>query len=126
VLLVIAAAATGIGVVATSAGPRNFACLTIAQNGNTLHVTTSGLIHYLKGQYYITCTEGSSLPTTPLTISCLTITPKLQLSSLGIGASTYYYYLSAPGHEMTVQGAPNPVDGAEIVTPANASISATC
>jgi hypothetical protein len=125
-LLVIAAAATGVGVLATSGGSKSFACMDVGQNGSNVQVTTSGLIHFLKGQYYVTCTEGSSLPTSPLTTSCLTISPQLVTAQIGAGASTYYYNLNAPGHQVALQGAPNPTNGTEIVTPAGVSIVVSC
>ena len=98
----------------------------IAQNGSTLQVTTGGIIHYVKSQYYVTCTEGSSLPTSPLTTSCMTITPQVVVAQIGAGASTYYYYLSAPGHQIALQGAPSPTNGTEIITPSGVSINVSC
>ena len=125
-LIVIVVAITGIGFAATSGGPTSYACLSIAHQSGGLQITTSGLLHYLKGQYYISCTEGSSLPGSTYTTSCLTITPQIIPATIGVGASTDYYYISAAGHPITLVGAPAPTNGTEIVTPGNISLTVSC
>jgi hypothetical protein len=125
VLLVIAVIATGVGYLQTATGPTSYSCMNLSHQGNNVMIKTTGLIHYVKSQFYITCTEGSSLPTTVLTFSCLTITPQSVTAPIGVGATTYYYYLSAHG-AVTLQGAPAPADGAEITTPSAVSILVTC
>ncbi len=126
VLMVIAVIGTGVGYFATSGGPTSYSCMNLTRDGSNAIMKTTGLVHYVKSQYYITCTEGSSLPTSPLTYSCLTITPQAVAAPIGIGATTYYYYLSASGHAITLQGAPAPTSGLEIITPANISLSVSC
>ena len=126
VLLAIVVIGTGAGFVATSTGPTSYSCISLSHQGSNVLVKTTGLIHYFKSQYYITCTEGSSLPTSPLTYSCLTITPQSLLAPIGVGATTYYYYLSAPGHTITLQGAPAPTNGTEIINPWAVSLLSSC
>jgi hypothetical protein len=125
-LLAIVAIGTGVGYVQTSTGPTNYSCISLSHQGSNVLVKTTGLLHYLKSQYYITCTEGSPLPTSPLTYSCMTITPQSLLAPIGVGATTYYYYLSAPGHSITLQGAPPPTNGTEIITPWAISLLVNC
>jgi hypothetical protein len=126
VLLAIVVIGTGVGYVATSTGPTTYSCISLSHQGSSVVVKTTGLVHYLKSQYYITCTEGSPLPTSPLTYSCLTVTPQSLLAPIGVGATTYYYYLSAPGHTTTLQGAPAPTNGTEIITPWAISLLVNC
>jgi hypothetical protein len=126
VLLAIAVIGTGAGYVVTSSGPTGYSCMSLSHQGTNVQLKTTGLVHYLKSQYYVTCTEGSPLPTSPLTLSCLTITPQSLVAPIGVGATTYYYYLSAPGHTITLQGAPAPTNGTEIITPAAISLLANC
>jgi hypothetical protein len=126
VLLALAVIGTGAGYVATSSGPTIYSCMSLSHQGTSVQLKTTGLVHYLKSQYYVTCTEGSPLPTSPLTYSCLTITPQSLVAPIGVGATTYYYYLSAPGHTITLQGAPTPTNGTEIITPAAISLLANC
>lgn len=125
-LLVIAVIATGVGYLATANGPTSYSCMSLSHQGSNVVLKTTGLVHYLKSQYYVTCTEGSSLPTSSLTYSCLTITPQAVTAPIGIGATTYYYYLTAPGHTITLQGAPLPTNGTEIITPSNISLLVNC
>ena len=126
VLIALAVVGTGAGYVVTSSGPTSFSCMSLSHQGSNALLKTTGLVHYLKSQYYVTCTEGSPLPTTPLTFSCLTITPQSLQAPIGVGATTYYYYLSAPGHTITLQGAPAPSNGTEIITPASISLLVNC
>ncbi len=125
-LLVIAAVATGVGFITTSTGPKSYACMSIEQSGGSVRVTTSGLIHLVGGQYYVTCTEGSDLPTSSLTVSCLTITPHERLAQIGVGASTYYYYLSAGSSTISLLGPPVPSNATEIVNSSQMTISVNC
>jgi hypothetical protein len=125
-LIVIVAIATGVGVVDTSGGPTSYACLDIAHQGSNELITTSGLLHYLKSEYYVSCSEGSNLPTNQYKASCLTISPQNVPAAIGSGASTEYYYISAAGNSITLNGAPPPINGTEIITPASISLSVTC
>jgi hypothetical protein len=126
VLMVLVVIATGVGYATTSGGPTTYSCMSLSHQGSSVVLKTTGLVHYVKSQYYITCTEGSSLPTSPLNFSCLTITPQAVAAPIGIGATTYYYYLSTSGQTVTLQGAPAPTSGLEIITPANISLSVSC
>ena len=126
VLLAIVVIGTGVGYVATSGGPTIYSCMSMSNQGTNVQLKTTGLVHYLKSQYYVTCTEGSPLPTSPLTFSCLTITPLTVIAPIGVGATTYYYYLSASGHTIALQGAPAPTNGTEIITPAAVSLAVNC
>jgi len=127
ILIVIVAIATGVGVLETATGPTTYSCMTISHQGNQLTLKTSGLVHYVKAQYYVTCNEGSTLPTNTLTTSCLTITPQYVPSSIGVGVGTNYFYLSTTsGHAIALQGAPAPTNGTEITTPAAISLSVSC
>jgi len=126
VLIVIVAIVTGVGYAETASAPTSYGCISITHQGSNEMITTSGLLHYLKAQYYISCNEGSSLPTGQYTASCLTISPRTQPATIGIGASTEYYYISANGNVITLNGAPTPTNATEIITPAGISLSITC
>jgi hypothetical protein len=126
VLIVILVVATGVGYLQTSGGATNYACMSISHQGSDVKVTTVGLVHYLKQQYYITCDEGANLPANTFTSSCLTITSQAVPSSIGFGAGTSYYYLSTTGHAVTLVGAPAPTNGTEIITPSSISLSVSC
>jgi hypothetical protein len=126
VLIAIVVIGTGVAYVETASGPTSYACLSIAHQGNNEQVTTTGMLHYVKSQYYISCSEGSSLPTSQYTASCLTISPKTIPATIGLGASTEYYYLSANGNAITLNGAPAPTNGTEIITPQGISLSVSC
>lgn len=127
VLIVVVAIATGIGVLDTSGGPSHYACITISHQGGSVDVSTTGLLHYLDSGYYISCNEGSSLPTNQYKTSCLTISPKTIPATIGVGAATEYYYISSGGSPVTLQGAPAPVvNGTEYINPAGLSLSIAC
>jgi hypothetical protein len=127
VLIVIVVIGTGVGVAETSGGPSNYACMSISrQSGSGVDLTTTGLIHYLNSQFYISCNEGSNLPTGQDKVGCLTIAPQNVAAKIGVGASTEYYYVSAGGNALTLQGAPAPTNGTEIVTPAGVSLQTPC
>jgi hypothetical protein len=126
VLIVIVMVATGVGYIQTSGSAKEYACMTVLHQGSDVSVSTTGLVHFLNQQYYISCTEGSSLPSSTYKSSCLTITPQVVPSAIGVGASTNYYYLSAGGHAITLTGAPPPTNGTEIITPAGISLSVSC
>jgi hypothetical protein len=125
-LVVIAVVATGVGYFETSGGATSYACMGVSHQGSNVQVTTTGLLHYVKAQYYISCNEGSNLPSNDFKSSCLTISPLQVLAPIGVGAATYYYYLSSGGHTITLQGAPAPTNGTEIITPASISLSISC
>lgn len=126
VLIAVVVVATGVGVAGHLSGPASYACMSISHDGNQVKVTTSGMIHYVKAQYYISCNEGSPLPTGEYKASCLTVTSQTFTSSVGSGASTQYYYLSGGANGISIQGAPAPANGTEIINPANVSLTATC
>ena len=86
VLIAILVIATGVGYLQTSGGATNYACMSISHQGSSVQVKTTGLVHFLKQQYYVTCDEGSNLPTSTFTSSCLTITSQAVPSSIGFGA----------------------------------------
>lgn len=125
-LIVIVVIGAGVAAAQGTGGPTKYSCMTITRSGSTVTVTTSGLIHYVGAQYYITCNEGSSLPASGITSSCLTITPKTILAPIGVGASTEYYYLSSSGSSLTIHGVPAPTNDTEWITPAGLSLSTSC
>lgn len=125
-LIVIVVVATGVGYAATTGSTTNYACISITHQGSTEKITTSGLLHYAKSQYYVSCNEGSPLPSSQYTASCLTISPKTILAPIGGGASTEYYYISASGNAVTLNGAPAPVNSTEYVDPSAISLSVSC
>ena len=126
VLIAIVVIATGVGVADTTGGATSYACMDISHQGSGVTVTTSGLIHYLQSEYYISCNEGSNLPTNQYKASCLTISPENVPASIGVGASTEYYYISASGSAIALVGAPAPTNGTEIITPAGVSLQTSC
>jgi hypothetical protein len=125
-LLAIVVVGTGVGYFETAGGVTNYACMSVTHQGSDISVTTTGMVHLLKGQYYVTCTEGSNLPSTTYKSSCLTITPKVVVAGIGVGASTNYYYLSAAGQAITLACAAPLTNGTEIITPAGISLSVSC
>jgi len=125
-LIVIVAVATGVGYAETTGNTTSYACLSITHQGSTEKITTTGLLHYVKSQYYVSCNEGSPLPSSDYKASCLTISPKTILAPIGVGASTEYYYISASGNALTLNGAPAPVNDTEYVNPAAISLSVSC
>jgi len=126
VLIAIVVIATGASYLSTAGGPTSYACISIAHQGSNEQIKTTGLLHYVQSQYYISCNEGSSLPTSQYTASCLTISPKTVAASIGLGASTQYYYISATGNAITLNGAPAPANSTEYVDPAAISLSVAC
>src|SRR5450759_1454048 len=52
VLIAIVVIATGVVYGATSTGPTNYACISITHQGANEQIKTTGLLHYLKSQYY--------------------------------------------------------------------------
>jgi len=126
VLIVIVVVATGVGYAVTSSGPTSYACISITHQGSNQKITTTGLLHYVKSQYYISCSEGSSLPTSKYNASCLTISPHTIPAAIGLGASTEYYYISANGNAITLNGAPAPVNSTEYINTASISLSIAC
>ena len=125
-LIVIVVIGTGAGIASSAGGPAGYACMSISKSGSGVDLTTTGLIHYLNNQYYISCSEGSSLPTGQYKASCLTISPKTVPAAIGSGASTEYYYISASGSAINLVGAPAPTNGTEIITPASVSLQTPC
>jgi hypothetical protein len=113
-------------VASNAGGPASYACMSITKSGSGVDLKTSGLIHFLNNEYYISCNEGSSLPTSQYKASCLTISPQTIPASIGVGASTEYYYISANGAAINLVGAPPPTNGTEIITPASVSLQTSC
>jgi hypothetical protein len=107
-----------------SPGVTTYACASIARDGSTLHVTTNGLIHRSGSQYYLTCSEGATLPSTSVTVSCLTIAPQTSSAPYPGGSTTQDYYLSSLGHTITLMGAP--ANATEVLQPTNAWLQVTC
>lgn len=125
-LIVIVVIVTGVGYAETAGSTTNYACMSITHQGSNEKITTSGLLHYVKSQYYISCNEGSPLPSSQFKASCLTISPKTIPAPIGVGASTEYYYISANGNAITLNGAPAPVNSTEYIDPTAISLSLTC
>jgi hypothetical protein len=124
VALVIAAGFIGAGLRSSASGTTTYGCITLSQQGTNVKVVTSGILHVSGTQYYVTCAEGDSNPTTPATLSCLTITPQLKAFSYPGESPATWYYLSAPGHTIT---APAPSDNSsELLQPANATVEVSC
>jgi hypothetical protein len=127
IAIVAIAGVSGAAVLIYSSQPSQYACISIGYHGSTLQLTTSGLIHISGSQYYISCSDGTDdgqLPTSSLGASCLTITAKEVTSTYPGAASTYYYYLTAPGHTITLQGVTT--NSTEITQPNDASIQVDC
>jgi hypothetical protein len=125
-LMLVVIVLTGVSYAQTAGGPSSYACMSIAHQGGTEKITTTGLLHYVKSQYYVSCNEGSPLPVSQYKASCLTISPKTIPAPIGVGASTEYYYISAGGSAITLNGAPAPVNATEYINPASISLSVNC
>ena len=126
VLIGIVVIATGAAYVSGASGPTHYACMNISRQGNEVTVTTTGLLHYLNAGYYVSCSEGSSLPISKYQNSCLTISPKTVSPSIGLGASTEYYYISSTGNLISLKGASTPVNATEFTSPAGLSLTVAC
>jgi hypothetical protein len=126
VLIAIVVIATGVSYANAASGPTSYACISITHQGSNEQVKTTGLLHYANSQYFISCSEGSSLPTSQYKVSCLTISPHTRVAPIGFGASTQYYYISANGKAITINGAPTPVNSTEYVDPTAISLSIAC
>lgn len=125
-LIVIVVIGTGVGYAETAGGATSYACLSIAKQGGGVDITTSGLIHYLNSEYYISCNEGSKLPTSQYKEACVTIAPQTIPARIGVGAATEYYYVSAAGNAINLVGAPPPTNGTEILNPVGVSLQTPC
>jgi hypothetical protein len=126
-LIVVTVAGTGVAYVDTAKGATHFACISVSSSGNTVTVTTTGLLHLVNGQYYISCSEGSSLPTGNLKSSCLTISAQVEPATIGVGASTEYYYISSSSSSaIALNGAAALANGGEIIDMAGVSLSVSC
>jgi hypothetical protein len=123
VIIVVVGLAFG-AVVHTSSGSVQYACMTIDHQGSNLDITTSGIIHFSGTEYYLSCVEGSPLPTSSTSVSCLTVSPQIETATYPGAASTYFYYLSAKTGTITLQGAA--ANATEIISPSSASILVTC
>lgn len=107
IAIVAIAAVSGAAILVYDSQPTQYACISIAHSGSNLKLTTTGLIHIDGSSYYISCNDGTddgNLPTGVLATSCLTITPQKISTSYPGAAPTYYYYLTAPNHTITLEG----------------------
>ena len=123
VVAVLAGAAAG-STILGSPGVTNYACASITRDGSALHITTTGLIHRSGSQYDLTCSEGATLPSSSVTVSCLTIVPQTSSAPYPGGSTTPGYYLSSQGHAITLMGAP--ANATEVIQPTNAWLQVTC
>ena len=126
VLILIVAVGTGVAYAAGAGNGTSYACITISHQGNSQTIKTTGLLHWVNSQYYISCNEGSNLPTGKYTVACLTISPKTIPAKIGVGASTEYYYISANGSPISLSGAPTPTNATEFIDPASISLTVAC
>lgn len=124
VVAVLVIAGVAVAVKSESPGTVSYGCLSVSQHGNTLTLSTSGLIHIESSGYYISCAEGANLPTAATSVSCLSITPKQTTSPYPSGQTTYLYYLTAPKGAITVEGAS--ANSTEILQPTTATLSINC
>jgi hypothetical protein len=123
---VIVAIGTGAAYAAGAGSGTSYACITISHQGSSETIKTTGLLHWVNSQYYISCNEGSNLPTSDYKASCLTISAKTIPAKIGVGASTEYYYISSNGSPISLSGAPAPTNATEFINPANISLTITC
>jgi len=123
-LVAIVVLVTGAGLASSSSSGFQDSCITATQTGNTLTVSTTGIIHHLGSKYYIGCSEGDSGSTSPSSVSCLTVTPQYAASPYPSSAGAYLYYLSAQGGTIALQGAP--ANATVITQPTIATILVTC
>jgi hypothetical protein len=70
--------------------------------GGDVQVLTSGIIHVSGTQYYVSCAEGDTNTSTSITVSCLTVSPHTSASPYPDGGAATWYYLSAPGHTISI------------------------
>lgn len=127
VLVLVAAAVSGVAYLSARSGPTHYACMAVKDSDGTVTVTTTGLLHYVSNQYYVSCNEGSALPTSELKSACLSITPQTIPAKIGVGAATEYYYLSSSGgHTIQLQGAAPMSNGDEIIETAGISLVTAC
>ena len=121
------AAVSGAAIIIYDSQPSQYACISIAHSGSTVKLTTTGLIHVTGSGYYISCNDGTDdgdLPTGGLNTSCLTITAKEITSTYPGAAPTYYYYLTAPNHTITLEGVTT--NSTIILQPNDAYIQVSC
>jgi hypothetical protein len=126
VLIVIVAIGTGAAYASGASSGTSYACITITHQGSSETIKTTGLLHWAGSQYYISCNEGSNLPTSKYTASCLTISPKTIAASIGKGASTEYYYISSGGSQISLSGAMTPTNATEFINPSAIFLTITC
>lgn len=124
VLVVIGLAATAAGSISGKTNTLQYGCMTATAGGSNVDISTTGLIHYTGSQYYITCAEGAAEPTTSGSLSCLSITPKTITSPYPSAAPAFWYYLSARGGSITIQGAPS--NSTVLTQPNSAIVVVTC
>jgi hypothetical protein len=124
-IVVLALAAIGVGVgVEYSSGSTHYSCFTFTQQGSTLDVVTNGIIHISSSQYYVVCPEGAPDPQTGTSVSCLTISPQVKTFAYPDSQFSVWYYLSAPGHTITIPSAI--ANSTEILQPTNVTIQVSC
>jgi hypothetical protein len=124
VLVAIGLAATAAGSIPGKSGTVQYGCITATTMGNTVDLSTTGLIHHVGAEYYITCAEGAAEPLSSVSVSCLTISPKTITSPYPSAAPAFWYVLSATGGTIAIQGA---ASNSTIVTqPTSAYVAVTC
>lgn len=126
VLIVIVAIGTAAAYASGASSGTSYACMTISHQGSSETITTTGLLHWVDSQYYISCNEGSNLPTSKYSASCLTVSPKTIPAGIGVGAATVYYYISSNGSPISLSGASAPTNATEFINPANIFLTITC
>lgn len=125
VVLLVAALAIGSLGLGSASAKSVYGCMTFKQQGNDVDVVTTGIIHVSGGQYYITCAEGDTYPTTPTTVSCLTVNPRTVDSPYPDGGAAVWYFLSATGH--TITAPPISANSTEVLqTPAGTTVTVSC
>jgi len=123
VIIVVVGLAFG-AVVHTSSGSVQYACMTIDHQGNNLDITTTGIIHVSGTGYFLSCSEGSPLPSSSTSVSCLTVNPEIETPIYPGAANTYYYYLTTKTGTISLQGAA--ANATEIIPPTSAWVLVTC
>jgi hypothetical protein len=123
VLLVLVAIGVGIGITSSSASTQ-YACLSISHQGNNVDITTNGIFHISGSQNYVACPEGTTAPTSPTTVSCVTITPQVHDFPYPDASPYIWYYITATGHAITVPGAA--ANSTELIPPPDIMIQVSC
>ncbi|MGA2665475.1 MAG: hypothetical protein ABSF83_11065 [Nitrososphaerales archaeon] len=124
VVLAIVIIGTGVGIASTSSNGFQYACLSATRSGSDVDVTTTGLMHHIGSQYFISCAEGATVSAVTASYSCMTVSPRTTSSNYPAGSVAYDYYLTAAGGSIALVGAP--VNATVVTQPTTASIEVTC